>query len=75
MDENLDVAGLGHYALRGCVVHKGDARHGGHYVTIAMRNDNWWRYDDGFVSLMTLEDVQLSGEVRRGAYILLYVRS
>ena len=75
MDEKLDVAGLGHYALCGCVVHKGNARRGGHYVTIAMRNDNWWRYDDGFVNPMTLDDVQLSGEVRRGAYILLYVRS
>lgn len=73
MDEQVDVPGLGRYALRGCAVHK-DGVTGGHYVATVRRGDRWWNFDDGIVEPTTLAAMQADRHVRTGAYILLYER-
>ena len=55
------------YTLSSCIVHSGNFE-GGHYITYAKHEKNWYRCDDACVS-----SVQLSEVKKAQAYLLFYV--
>lgn len=65
----------GSYQLVAVVSHKGRSADSGHYVGwVHFRDDDWVKYDDDFVSQVSLEDVMAlkGGGDAHMAYILIY---
>ena len=55
------------YTLSSCIVHSGNFE-GGHYITYAKHEKNWYRCDDAYVSYVQQAEVK-----RANAYLLFYV--
>jgi len=45
------------FSLRATIIHTGGATTlSGHYITLAIRDDRWWKFDDGHVTPTTSDD-------------------
>ena len=67
--EDLDPNIVRRYKLRGMVVHSGQAS-GGHYYSYIKDGDKWYKFDDGDVSEVNMEDdEELKNQCWGGEYM------
>ena len=67
--EDLDPTVVRKYNLRGMVVHSGQAS-GGHYYSYIRQGDAWFKFDDGDVTEVCMEDdEELKNQCWGGEYL------